>query len=313
MKKVCILCVTYNRKEYLSKLLSALQNQDYNINSIIIVDNFSNDGTNEMLEEKGYITKADYDVLHYHNSNDINFYYYRSSKNMGGAGGFKQCFEIANTIDVDYYWIMDDDVLPQKDCLRKLVANQSEINQITIPSRSDQNFKDRIVIQIDMKSILKGVSSRKKYYTDNLNTNIEVVDMPFEGPLINANLAKKIGLPNDEYFIYYDDTDYAWRANKHTNILYIHNAILHKQIIPTNSLNKDINWKQYYLLRNTVFFDRKYGENFAIRYIRPILIWLSLILKNIISLNFKNISKINKAIFDGYTGRMGKTVEPGSF
>lgn len=313
MKKVCVICVTYNRKEYLSKLLSALQHQDYKIDSVIIVDNCSSDQTNEMLQEKGYVTKAEYDEVHYHENQNIKFYYYRSSRNMGGAGGFKECFKIATTLDVDYYWVMDDDVLPQSTCLSKLLLNQNDQNKITIPCRSDENFKDRIVTKIDMKSLFKGVANRKEYYNFDVSNNIAVVDMPFEGPLINAELAKRVGLPNDEYFIYYDDTDYAWRAKQYTNILYVHDAILNKQIIPIKSKDKNISWKEYYLLRNTIYFDRKYGENFGVRYIRPILIWISLIFKNIISLNFKNLPKVNKAIFDGYVGKMGKSVEPGAF
>ncbi|WP_302632286.1 glycosyltransferase [uncultured Clostridium sp.] len=313
MEKVCVLCVTYNRKDYLLKMISALEKQVYKIDSIIIVDNYSNDGTNEILKEKSYIIQEEYDKISLNIKNQINFYYYRSSVNMGGAGGFKKCFEIANTLNVDYYWVMDDDVLPDENCLKNLIKYQTENNQITIPNRNDENFKDRIVIDINMKSIFKGVKSRKEYYEfeNNVTENINVVDMPFEGPLIRANLAKIIGLPNDKYFIYYDDTDYAWRAKKHTNITYVKNAILHKQIIPTNSIRNQINWKEYYLLRNTIFFDRKYGENFGVRNLRPLLIWISLSIKNIN--NIKNLVKLNKAIWDGYFGKMGRTVEPGEF
>lgn len=313
MDKVCVLCVTYNRKDYLLKMISALEKQSHKIDSIVIVDNNSNDGTNKILKEKSYIVEEKYDEISLSFKNGIKYYYYKSSSNMGGAGGFKKCFEIANDLKVDYYWVMDDDVLPNESCLKNLLKYQTEDNEITIPSRNDENFKDRIVTNINMKSIFKGINSRKEYYEfeNHISENIKVVDMPFEGPLIKANLARKIGLPNDKYFIYYDDTDYAWRANKHTNIIYVKDAILNKQIIPISSKSHNINWKEYYLIRNTIFFDRKYGENFAVRNLRPILILISLNIKNI--KNIKNLQRLNKAVYDGYFGNMGKTVEPGAF
>lgn len=49
---VCALIVTYNRKEYLVKLLHALSEQSYSIKKILIFDNHSSDGTAELLQKK---------------------------------------------------------------------------------------------------------------------------------------------------------------------------------------------------------------------------------------------------------------------
>lgn len=48
-RNVCVATVTYNRKEYLLRLLNALSEQTHQINTIYIVDNHSVDGTMEML------------------------------------------------------------------------------------------------------------------------------------------------------------------------------------------------------------------------------------------------------------------------
>ena len=49
MKKACVLLVTYNRREYLSKLLEALNEQTYEISGLVIVNNNSTDDTEKML------------------------------------------------------------------------------------------------------------------------------------------------------------------------------------------------------------------------------------------------------------------------
>lgn len=44
------------------------------------------------------------------------------------------------------------------------------------------------------------------------NETVDIVGMAFEGPLIKKEVVEKIGLPNKELFILYDDTDYSYRT-----------------------------------------------------------------------------------------------------
>ena len=156
---------------------------------------------------------------------------------------------------------------------------------------------------------------KKILYNNEINEKnyVDVVDMPFEGPLINCKLIDKIGLPDETYFIQFDDTDYATRAVKFTKIKFIKNATLHKQIIPTNDKKRQMNWKDYYAYRNDILYCRKYGENIFVKYLTPILLYVNLMGKAIIKRKEKNIKVISRAFYDGYTEKKGKTVEPGEF
>ena len=71
MKINCVV-VTYNRLSLLKECLSALENQTYPIQRIVIVDNCSTDGTSEFLDS---LTDTRYLIIH-------------SKENIGGAGGF---------------------------------------------------------------------------------------------------------------------------------------------------------------------------------------------------------------------------------
>lgn len=55
-EKLATVTVTYNRKELLLKNIEAIINQDYDIDTIIIIDNNSSDHTKEAVEE-GFIVK----------------------------------------------------------------------------------------------------------------------------------------------------------------------------------------------------------------------------------------------------------------
>ena len=150
-------------------------------------------------------------------------------------------------------------------------------------------------------------------YNDSIiGSAIKVVDMPFEGPLISKDLIKEIGLPKADFFIFFDDSEYAARASKHTKILYCKDAILHKQIIPTsNGKNNLMNWKNYYGYRNQIWFDRHYGNNIFVKVLRPRLLLVDIVLRALIKRKYSNINVIRKAYRDGMNNKLGKLVEPG--
>ena len=54
-EKIAAVVVTYNRKDLLKECLDALLNQTRPLDSIILIDNASTDGTPEFLKEKGYL------------------------------------------------------------------------------------------------------------------------------------------------------------------------------------------------------------------------------------------------------------------
>ena len=86
MKKIGVLVVTYNRKEYLNNLLDGLLHQTATISFILIVDNNSSDGTRDMLLDRGIITGGDAPKIVTGNViSGIQFYYHKLPDNTGGS------------------------------------------------------------------------------------------------------------------------------------------------------------------------------------------------------------------------------------
>lgn len=312
---VCILIVTYNRKEYLVKLLKNLLEQTVKPDAILIFDNFSNDGTNDYLIEKGYVERIVEAEISTKIVNEVNIKYYRNVENSGGSGGFYYGMQLALKENCEYIWTMDDDVLPELNCLEKLIKGMDSNTQLCVPCRTDENYQDYAITNLNMRNPFKySIAMRKKMIkSSDIRGEFEyVVDMPFEGPLISSELIRKIGFPEKKLFILFDDSEYAYRASKYTKIKYMKNAILHKQIIPSNIYGKSLSWKEYYCYRNLYWFDKKYGENILVRVIRPILNYVYLILRAIIKREKSDIRLINRAFRDAREGNMGKTIEPGS-
>lgn len=312
--KVCVLIVTYNRKEYLLKLLPNILKQTYQVDKVLIFDNFSSDGTKESLEEKLYINGSldsnDTSIKIIDNTEVI---YFRNSVNSGGSGGFHDGIKKVMDLGCDYIWAMDDDVLPELDCLQNLMNEMNDDIMLSLPTRNDEQYSDGAVIKLNLSNPFKYRKTRKNWVPYNqLKDNVTpIVDMVFEGPLMDIRLIEKIGLPEKELFILFDDSDYAYRASKVTKLVYIKSAVLHKQIIPSKDKTQLMGWKDYYSYRNMYWFDRKYGENVWVKKLRPIFNHLDLCCRAIIKRKYSNIKVLNKAYHDGTKGILGKTVQPG--
>ena len=60
MEKITAVVVTYNRKELLKRTIECLRSQTRTLDSIIVVNNSSTDGTAEIAEKAGAIVKHEY-------------------------------------------------------------------------------------------------------------------------------------------------------------------------------------------------------------------------------------------------------------
>lgn len=312
---ICVVIVTYNRCQYLNKLVNAVLNQNVAITKLVIIDNHSTDDTQNMLVRNGLTREIvnDEDVgVNLYRGTEI--YCVRSGANSGGSGGFHDGIEFAHLLGCQYIWVMDDDVLPAYDCLEKLLEQMTPERRICIPNRTGNGFVDSAVLRVNLDNpFLYTVRMRKTAIAANELTEevTRVEDMPFEGPLIDSTLVDEIGLPKKDLFIIYDDSEYCMRALPRTSLGFVKSAHLYKQIIPTVDHAQPMNWKHYYGYRNQYWFDRSYGKNVATRIMRPLLSRFDLTLRSIVRGKWSNFRVLSRAYADGTRGRLGKTVEPG--
>lgn len=311
-KNVCVVIVTFNRKNYLLNVLNAIKNQTVSVNKIVIIDNFSTDGTENLLQINDIISQYTYDDISLNNWNNIKIIYYKSSVNTGGSGGFKKGFEIALNEECDYIWAMDDDVYPQTDCLYNLLSSMSDKISVCVPNRNCNGYVDRAVLDFNWTNPFRPIALKKTTLVNKNKENILIKDFAFEGPLFKKELIQKIGVPNSNYFIFFDDSDFAQRCLKFSDILYVSNAYLKKQIIPNNTAVV-FNWRSYYVCRNEIIFDRTYNPNKFVATIRPFILFGMRIIKYCFKRNRVAIKYSYLAFKHGRKNITGKTIEPGSF
>ena len=245
--KIAAIVVTYNRKEYLSQCLSAIEKQSYIPHTVFIIDNASTDETDVFVKENGFNNAI---------KEGIQYKYVRLSENIGGAGGFytgmklaydsKECF--------DAFWVMDDDGVPESNQLSLLVSYLQEYDYISPLVLDEKDHNHMAFGPLSVNELIP------------LTTNGIMVGRanPFNGILFSRRLIEKVGYPEKNMFIWGDEWQYHLRIRKAGFTPITVNAALHyhpkdKQPVVTTRGDKKIvlpeqEWKLYCYCRNKVYY-----------------------------------------------------------
>ena len=170
---------------------------------------------------------------------------------------------------------MDDDVSPQPNCLHNLLKEATDPRiGILCPKRmTDEKTFVNECCKINISSLFSSMHQEK--LSENITVPTTIEGMVFEGPLIKREVVEKIGLPNKDLFIFYDDTDYSYRATlAGFRVVYVPSAIMRKEVFFhqhtwAEKLEKK-RWKHFYQLRNAAYFNHHYGKNNRVRYGRAL-------------------------------------------
>lgn len=291
MVKVYALIVTFKRKELLKEVVERVINQTYPLSKVVVVDNNSNDGTEAVIAQLK-------------SNSPVEIEYQNTGANLGGAGGFSYGFNHVLNDEFDYLWIMDDDLLPENNCLEMMLISANN-NQIIQPARFnlDGTCAEYSPIKFDLASpfLLHPKIETVKDRIDSVQGNeIQIEGIPFEGPLIPKNIINRVGLPDKRFFIFYDDLDYAIRARKAGFKIICKKDAVAYRLLMNNQVNDLQSWKGYFMLRNFFKIHYMHGENIFVK-LRPVLLAITYIIKELFCLRPKSAKTCWHAFQDSLT------------
>ncbi|NJN20659.1 MAG: glycosyltransferase [Leptolyngbya sp. RL_3_1] len=295
MDTVAAVIVTYNRKALLEKAVQAVLRQTRPADLLLIIDNASNDGTNQYLQDLGYLDNS-------------RISYIRLPENTGGAGGFHEGMKQAFAAGYTWLWLMDDDGIPDDTCLAKLL-NQSTGYDVLGSAVINPDDPEKLSLKLRIIDA-QGYFVKRQY----IQTHSELRNQAsqgiypgtanfFNGILISRRVPEKIGYVKKELFIWGDEYEYFLRIKQAgfsvgtvADAIYWHPA----------SIFKFTRIKYYYYFRNLIYIHRNYS---SVMY-RPNLRWLFPIytivncLRMTPSFSPKYMSKVFWAVFRAWQGQL---------
>jgi rhamnopyranosyl-N-acetylglucosaminyl-diphospho-decaprenol beta-1,3/1,4-galactofuranosyltransferase len=240
--RISAVVVTRNRLALLKECLQALREQSRLPDEIIVINNGSDDGTAQWLDEQNGLT-----VIH--------------QGNLGGAGGFHRGIKESYLRGHDWFWCMDDDTIPHPDALERLCATPQFRDPLT-------GYLGSLVQWIDGSTHVMNMwinppsDEPMRWYSKVLDDKcVPCVMSSFVAILISRTAVEKVGLPVREMFIWCDDVEYTHRISQHfRNYHVLDSRVLHKT--PENkrgsigTITPNEYLKLSYGLRNEIYFIR---------------------------------------------------------
>jgi GT2 family glycosyltransferase len=253
---VAVVVVTYNRAALLTRMLAGLAAMTRAPDAVIVVDNASTDHTATVLET----------------ATDLPLQVIRPEENLGGAGGFHAGVQAAFEQGWDRIWLMDDDVVPAPDCLGVLMDVDPDKADCLMSVREDTSGRlvEKAAVTFDLRNPLRIKPKTAMVETaygarDRMPELVELQNVAFEGFMVRRRVVEAIGLPDRDFFIFYDDVDYALRARRAGFRIYaVRDAVLVRQL-EFDQQHDLSGWKGYYMYRNLFTVHRRYGENALVR------------------------------------------------
>ncbi len=298
--RVCAVVVTFRRPECLCECLSGLQSQTRPVDHILVVDNASGDGTPDLVARE--FAGVEVVVL---------------PENGGGAGGFYEGMKRAHEAGFEWIWVMDDDGVPARDCLEQMMAYAAPMTAM-VPLQQDSDGRQYGFFlwrghNVDVtEEIVRAGQARQGAFP-----------FAFVGPLMSRDIIDQVGLPNPEFFIWFDDWEFALRIRLKTRArivavpkaLFYHDfggkSVERRFLGRTTRRSAQQPWKTYYETRNQLYTFTRTRKRprelwfYARNQIKP-LIGDILFEPD----RFERVRLRFKGVFDGLFGRLGKRVEP---
>jgi len=294
---VAIILVNYNGADDTIECIESLKGLTDDDHKIIVVDNKSTDDSEEKLKK----SRQKYD-----------FVLLTSNDNKGfSAGNNAGILYAKEKYDPDYYWLLNNDTIVQVDTLSELLNGfKMDSPDTGITTAKIYYEKDRSMIWY-----AGGSFNFKTGRTEHWNYGMieqkkpdnEIDrDVTFASGccmLIPKNVIRDVGLLNESYFLYEEDTDYCIRTQrKGYKIRYCPNAVLYHKVSASTGVASPVS--QFYSIRNKYMLISKHfkGINKAIAYLYTTAQMLNRCIKR--EVNFKHYIEATRAFLKK---DMGKT------
>jgi len=250
MPEVSVIVLNWNGKNFLKNCLDSLRKLTYSNFEIIIVDNYSTDGSQEFVKK-----------------NYPEFTLLENKKNYGFAKGNNIGFHASSG---KYVLFLNNDTVITPNFLQPLVddfVNDPKIGcvQPQIRLTEDKSLLDQMGSYISFVGFLYHYGYKKKYSEKAYGRKRDIFSAKGACIMFPRKLLEKIGLFDEDFFIFFEETDLCFRVwlSGHKVVYEPRSLIYHTVGGDTKASDKFKYERRIYLIfRNT---NCSYLKNFGTR------------------------------------------------
>ncbi|WP_082491720.1 glycosyltransferase family 2 protein [Duganella sp. Leaf126] len=247
--KLGLVTVLFNSESVLPGFFESLAIQECQDYWLFILDNSLNDQSYNAARE----------LIDAHGMKNVTLI--KNKENVGVAKGNNQGTELALEMGCEYIVLLNNDIEFESPKLLAEMYSMAQARQekMVVPKIT---FFDSGKIWCAGGAIIpwKGTTIHRGEGMDDgseFSTGMHVNYAPTCFMLIHRSVFEKIGLMDEKYFVYQDDTDFVWRANQAGFSIYYwpDGTVKHKVSSSTGGALSP--FATYYCERNRIYFIRK--------------------------------------------------------
>lgn len=195
-----------------------------------------------------------------------------SPSNLGFAGGNNLAYRAAmDSVDADFVWFLNNDTEVEPDCLQRMIERMDEDPFIGICGATLVYAHDRKTVQAfggaeyqPMSGGVREIGQGKAWPCSVNRDDVERRMSYVSGAsmLVRSSFLEKVGLMTEDYFLYYEEIDWAERARRAGFKLgYASNAVVfHKEgaALGSGKSSQRSALAEYYGVRNRLLLTRRF-------------------------------------------------------
>ncbi len=245
--KVGIVLVNYNGLKFMPACLETLKRVDYAEFEIIIVDNASSDGSAEWTEQ---------------NYRELNLI--RLEQNTGVVGGNNAGMQWCIANGCDYVLLLNNDTEVEPDFLSKLMCHADQ-NTLLVPKIYFYDNREVLNSHFGHFDFWNGRNVEWFYDQPDTEKSSQLCVGTMSNTcamLIPRAVLDKIGMMDENYFMYFDDNDFIHRAVfAGASLKFVPDSMIYHKESSSSGGQSLSPFTLYYLTRNRLYFMSKFQKN----------------------------------------------------
>ncbi|WP_320150903.1 glycosyltransferase family 2 protein [uncultured Tolumonas sp.] len=244
--KLGLVTVLFNCPDVLPDFFRCLVRQTYTNYILYVIDNSTNDDSYSMCKE----LSEKYQLS--------NIVFIKNDNNMGVAAANNQGISAAIHAGCDYVLLLNNDIEFDNQCLlEELVQESLNKNEPVIVPKITYFDSGKLWYAGGDINQWKGTTIHfgdRENDSDVFNQIVYTKYAPTCFMLIRKDVFENVGMMDEDYFVYYDDTDFVFRLNtmKYKILYFPKISIIHK--VSSSTGGDTSPFSVYYGNRNRIYF-----------------------------------------------------------